>query len=253
MKRMIAWFATNHVAANLVMGFSVLAGLAAMTRIPIQIYPDVDFPFISITVPYLGAAPEEVASGVCNRIEERLQGISGIKEVVAISDEGICAVELTLFLEADTAAVRNEVESAINAIDTFPAETEKPVISLPTYTSVVLEVAVTGPTDERTLKEIGRRVRDDIKALPGITQVALTNSRPYEISVEISEPSLLRNNLTFDHVAEALRQGSADLPGGTVKTDAGDVSLRTRGQAYRGEELENGWWSRPTAAARAFF
>lgn len=91
------------MAANLVMGFSVLAGLAAMTRIPIQIYPDVDFPFISITVPYLGAAPEEVASGVCNRIEERLQGISGIKEVVAISDEGICAVELTLFLEADTA------------------------------------------------------------------------------------------------------------------------------------------------------
>ena len=238
MKRMIAWFATNHVAANLVMGFSVLAGLAAMTRIPIQIYPDVDFPFISITVPYLGAAPEEVASGVCNRIEERLQGIAGIKEVVAISDEGICAVELTLFLEADTAAVRNEVESAINAIDTFPAETEKPIISLPTYTSVVLEVAVTGPKDERTLKEIGRRVRDDIKALPGITQVALTNSRPYEISVEISEPSLLRNNLTFDHVAEALRRGSADLPGGTVKTDAGDVSLRTRGQAYRGEELE---------------
>ena len=238
MKRMIAWFATNHVAANLVMGFSVLAGLAAMTRIPIQIYPDVDFPFITITVPYLGAAPEEVASGVCNRIEERLQGISGIKEVVAISDEGICVVELTMFLEADVSAVRNEVESAINAIDTFPAETEKPIISLPTYTSVVLEVAVTGPTDERTLKEIGRRVRDDIEALPGITQVALTNSRPYEISVEISEPSLLRNNLTFDHVAEALRQGSADLPGGTVKTDAGDVSLRTRGQAYRGEELE---------------
>ena len=238
MKRMIAWFATNHVAANLVMGFSVLAGLAAMTRIPIQIYPDVDFPFISITVPYLGAAPEEVASGVCNRIEERLQGISGIKEVVAISDEGICAVEITLFLEADTAAVRNEVESTINAIDTFPVETEKPIISLPTYTSVVLEVAVTGPTDERTLKEIGQRVRDDIKALPGITQVALTNSRPYEISVEISEPSLLRNNLTFDHVAEALRRGSADLPGGTVKTDAGDVSLRTRGQAYRGEDIE---------------
>ena len=238
MQRMVAWFATNHVAANLVMGFSVLAGLAAMTRIPIQIYPDVDFPLIIITVPYLGAAPEEVASGVCNRIEERVQGIAGLKEVLATSNEGMCKVSLTLFLEADAMAVLNEVESTVNAIDTFPEETEKPVILLPEFTSVVMEVAVTGPMDERALKEIGRRVRDDIKALPGITQVALTNSRPYEISVEISEQSLLRNNLTFDQVAAALRQGSADLPGGTVKTAAGHVSLRTRGQAYSGEELE---------------
>ncbi len=238
MKRMIAWFATNHVAANLVMGFTVLAGLAAMTRIPIQIYPDVDLPFISVNVPYLGAAPEEVASGVCNRIEERVQGIPGLKEVVAISDEGICTVNLTLFLDADAIAVLNEVESTVGAIDTFPAETERPIISLPAYTSVVMEIAVTGPTDERALKEIGRRVRDDIKALPGITQVALTNSRPYEISVEVSESSLLRNNLTFDHVAAALRQSSADLPGGTVKTAAGHVTLHTRGQAYSAEEFE---------------
>ncbi|MYB38460.1 MAG: hypothetical protein F4Y26_13995 [Gammaproteobacteria bacterium] len=238
MKRMIAWFATNHVAANLVMGFSVLAGLAAMTRIPVQIYPDVDFPFIVITVPYLGAAPEEVASGVCDRIEERVEGISGIKEMVTIADEGVCVVNLTLFLEVDATAVLNEVESTVNAIDTFPQETEKPVILLPDYSSIVMEIAVTGAEDERALKEIGRRVRDDIKSLPGITQVALANSRPYEISVEIAEPSLLRNNLTFDQVAAALRQSSADLPGGAVKTDAGEVLLRTRGQAYWGEELE---------------
>ena len=239
MKRMIAWFATNHVAANLVMGFSVLAGLAAMTRIPVQIYPDVDFPFITITVPYLGAAPEEVASGVCARIEERVGGISGIKEMLSRSEEGICVVNLTLFLEADTTEVLNEVESTVNAIDTFPDETEKPVILAPEFSSIVMEVAVTGPEDERALKEIGQRVRDDIRALPGITQVALANSRPYEISVEIAEPLLLRNNLTFDEVATALRLRSADLPGGTVKTDAGEVLLRTSGQAYWGEELEN--------------
>ena len=235
---MIAWFATNHVAANLVMGFSVLAGLAAMTRIPVQIYPDVDFPFIVVTVPYLGAAPEEVASGVCQRIEERVEGIAGIKEMVTIADEGVCVVNLTLFLEVDATAVLNEVESTVNAIDTFPQETEKPIILLPDYSSVVMEIAVTGPEDERTLKELARRVRDDIKSLPGITQVALANSRPYEISVEIAEHSLLRNNLTFDQVAAALRQRSADLPGGGVKTDAGEVLLRTRGQAYWGEELE---------------
>ena len=239
MKRMIAWFATNHVAANLVMGFSILAGLAAMTRIPIQVYPDVDFPIISIAVPYLGAAPEEVATGVCDRIGERVQGILGIKETRATAGEGACNVSLTLFQDADAPSVLSDVESAVNTIETFPAETEKPIIRSVSLTNVVMEVAVTGPTDERALKELGQRVRDDLKALPGLTQVALVNSRPYEISVEISEQSLLRNNLTFDHVATALRARSADLPGGMVKTEAGEVLLRTRGQAYQGEELEN--------------
>ena len=88
MKRMIAWFATNHVAANLVMGFAVLAGLASLGRVPIKPYPDFDVPLIVVTVPYLGAAPEEVETGVCARIEERLTGITGIKEVRSLSAEG---------------------------------------------------------------------------------------------------------------------------------------------------------------------
>ncbi|MDE0368185.1 MAG: efflux RND transporter permease subunit [Gammaproteobacteria bacterium] len=238
MKKMIAWFATNHVAANLVMGFAVFAGLASLSRIPVKLYPDVDLPLIVVTVPYLGAAPEEVESGVCMRIEESLEGIAGIREVRSISSEGQCTVQVELFYDTDRMRVLGEVENQVNAIETFPEESERPIIQAATSSNVVIEVAVTGPTDERTLKEMGRRVRDDILALPGITQVMIVNERPYEISVEVSEASLSRNNLTFDDVAEALRQRSLDLPGGSVKTDQGEIVLRTAGQAYWGHELE---------------
>ncbi len=239
MRRMIAWFATNHVAANLVMAFAVIAGLASLGRVPIKPYPDFDVPLIVVTVPYLGAAPEEVETGVCARIEERLAGITGIKEVRSVSAEGRCTVHVEMFLDADRVQTLGEVENQINAIDTFPEETERPIIALAESNNVVVEVAITGPTDERALKELGRRVRDDILALPAVTHADLINVRPYEISVEVSELSLSRNNLTFDDVARAVRERSLDLPGGSVKTDEGEIVLRTAGQAYWGHELEN--------------
>ena len=236
---MIAWFATNRVAANLLMGFAVLAGLASLGQIPVKLYPDVDLPIITVTVPYLGAAPEEVESGICTRVEERIEGINGIKEVRSTAIEGRCNVVVELFYDADQAQALDEVDAQINAIDTFPQEAEKPIIQLVTPSSVVMEVAVTGPGDERALKELARRVRDDILRLDGVTHAEVSNARPYEISVEVSELSLSRNNLTFDDVASALRKRSLDLPGGTVKTRDGEVLLRTSGQAYWGREIEN--------------
>ena len=94
MKKMIAWFAANQVAANLLMGFAVLAGLAALSRIPVKLSPEVEIPIIGVTVPYLGAAPEEVESGVCARVEEQIQGLAGIKEISSTSAEGLCTVQV---------------------------------------------------------------------------------------------------------------------------------------------------------------
>ena len=239
MKRMIAWFATNHVAANLVMGFAVLAGIASLDRVPVKLYPDFDLALIIVTVPYRGAAPEEVETAVCARIEERVEGITGIKEIRSVAAEGLCTVHLELLVDVDRRQTLGEVENQINTIDTFPEEAEKPIVQLAMANNVVAEIAITGPTDERTLKELGRRVRDDILALPGITYAELANVRPYEISVEVSEESLSRNNLTFDDVASALRARSLDIPGGSVKTAEGEVLLRTSGQAYWGHELED--------------
>ena len=85
---------------------------------------------------------------------------------------------------------------------------------------------------------LGQRVRDEIAALPSVTQVELSNTRPYEISIEVSEASLRRHGLTFEQVADAVRAASLDLPGGSIKTKGGEVLLRTKGQAYWGPDFE---------------
>ena len=239
MKQLVNWFANNHVAANLFAGLAVVAGFVAMLQIPVKVNPDVDHPTIGITVPYLGAAPKEVESAVCTRVEERLTALVGVKEVYSLATDGACQINVQLTADADGDRVLAEVQNQVDAIDTFPEQVERPIIRFVEYrTSVVMELAVTGPTDEKALKEIGQQLRDDILALPDVSRANLANVRPDEISVEVSERSLLRNGLTFDDVAEALRKRSIDLPGGTIKTDRRDTLLRTRGQVYHGDEIE---------------
>jgi multidrug efflux pump subunit AcrB len=148
-------------------------------------------------------------------------------------------VSVELFEDADESKALDDVKSRVDAIDTFPEETEKPIVSLVSVVRAVLDIAITGPKDERTLKVLGQQVRDDIAALPNVTQVELKNTRPYEISIEVSEAALRRYGLSFDQVANAVRVRSLDLPGGTIKTEGGEILLRTKGQAYWGGEFEN--------------
>ena len=90
-----------------------------------------------------------------------------------------------------------------------------------------------------TLKKIAEQAREDIIALPEVTQAEVVNAPPYEISIEVSEEVMRRHGLTFDAIAMAVRRSSLDLPGGSVKTETGEILLRTKGQAYTGNDFED--------------
>ena len=242
----IAWFARNPVAANLMMVFIIASGLIATGAITEEVFPEVDLDRISIQVPYLGAAPEEVEEGVVIRIEEAIQGVDGIKEIVSTASEGSASVMVELELGADASRVVDEVKNNVDSITTFPLETEEPIIRELIARNQVVDISISGQTDIFALKSLAEDVRDELSALPSITQVDLVSAPPYEISIEVSEMALRRHGLTFDQVADAVRRSSLDLPGGSVRTDGGEILLRTIGQAYRGDEYEElVLWTRP--------
>ena len=238
MNRIIAWFVDNSVAANLLMAVLVVGGLLALPAIHLEEFPSIDTKVIQVTVEYLGAAPQEVADGVCVRIEEAVEGAEGIDTIHATAVEGVCAVIIELVENADSSDALDEIKNRIDGIDTFPEETETPVVSRLVMKTLALQIAVSGDADERTLKTLGQQVRDDIAALDGVSQVTLSFVRPYEISIEVSEDTLRRHGLTLDEVARAVRRSSLDLPGGSLKTRGGEILLRAKGQAYRGGEFE---------------
>jgi len=238
MNRAIEWFAGNIVAANILMFVILAGGVMMLPNIKQEVFPELSTDMITVSVVYLGAAPEEVEEGVCVRIEEQIQGIEGVKKITSKSAEGIGTVTVELLEGADSRTVLDEVKAKVDAIQTFPEEIESPVIQEVLIRNQVINVAVSGPTDEKTLKVIGDQLRDEISSLPGITQVELANARPYEVSIEISEEMLRRYGLTFDDVASAVRRSSLDLPGGSIRAVSGEILLRTKGQAYLGEEFE---------------
>ncbi|MFQ5627647.1 MAG: efflux RND transporter permease subunit, partial [bacterium] len=187
MNRAIDWYARNPVAANLLLLLIFAGGILSLLNIKKEVFPEITADTISVAVVYLGAAPEEVEEGVCVRVEEALQGIEGIKRIRSTAAEGAGSVIIEVEHGADTRTVLDEVKARVDAIDTFPEETEKPVIQELLFRVQVINVAVSGDADERTLKLLGEKVRDEILDLQGISQVELTNVRPYEISIEVSE------------------------------------------------------------------
>jgi multidrug efflux pump subunit AcrB len=237
--RLIEWFVRNSVAANLLMFTLLVGGLLILPNIRQEEFPNIDTDVVQVVVPYLGAAPEEVERGVCLRIEEALDGTVGIDRMHATASEGTCNVSLELAAGIDTIWALGEIESRVGAIDTFPAETEKPLVSLVTIRQGVLAIAVSGDVPEITLKELADRLRDEIVELEGVSQVGVEFTRPYEISIEVSEEQLRRYGLTLQQVADAVRRSSIDMPGGSIKTAGGEILLRSMGQAYRGEEFES--------------
>ena len=238
MKGAIAWFAKNGVAANLLMLVVIVAGVFSMMTIKQETFPEFSIDMITVTVEYLGAAPEEVEEAVCVRVEEKIQAISGIEKISSSASEGRGTVNIELMTGADMRAVLDEVKAQVDTINTFPEEVEKPVVQEMTRRRQVISVSVSGEADESTIKQLGEQIRDEIAGFPEITQVELVNARPYEISIEVSEDALRRYGLKFDDVAAAVRRSSLDLPGGSVKTEGGEILLRGKGQAYRGPDFE---------------
>jgi multidrug efflux pump subunit AcrB len=231
MNRTIAWFASNPVAANLLMLLMVVGGLFAAPALKQELIPEVSLDTVAINVVYPGASPGEVEEAVCVRVEEALHGLGGINHLRSTASEGFGVTTVQLLAGADVRRRLDEIRARVEAIDTFPDEVEEPEVKEITLRRAVLAVAVSGSADEGTLKSLGERVRDEISSLPGITDAELYAARPYEVSIEVSEGSLRRFGLRFDEVVQAVRNSSLDLPGGSLRTASGEILLRTRGQA----------------------
>ena len=237
MEKVIYWFSRNHVAANFLMLMVLLVGGYTWTQMRKEIFPETAIDVVQVNVPYPNAAPEEVEKGVIVPIEDAIEGIDGIERVTSTAAESMGAVSVEVMNGYDVRDVMNDVKTRIDAIDNFAERAEKPVVKELLLKAQIMSVAVSADTDEKTLRELAEKVRDDLLALPEITQVELAGVRPYEISIEVSEETLREYGLTFDQVANAVRFSSLDLPAGSVKTEAGEILLRAQNKRYNEEEL----------------
>jgi len=234
----IAWFARNPVAANLLMLIIMVVGIGGAFNIQRAMFPAIDIESIMITAPYPGAAPEEVEKGIVLKIEESLNDVDGIKRIESDAYESLARFWIEPQDGTDLSKLLDEVQTRIDGIQHYPEEAETPIVSQPELQFPALSVQITGELDERSMKNLADELRREMLTYPEISSAEVFGTREYEIAIEISEQLLREYHLTLGDVANIISASSLDLPAGSVQTQAGDIMLRTLGQAYVQQDFE---------------
>ncbi len=238
MNPLIRWFTRNDIAANLLMLAILLWGMASMGKIIIEAHPAFQLDVVTVNVNYRGATPAEIEESLLIKIEEITQDLEGIKTIRSEAKEGTGTVSFEVMENYDPHRLLENIKTRIDTINTFPEDSERPVISLAQRRWEVISVIVAANLPEKELRKTGEIIRDDIVSLPGVSLVQLTSVRPYEIAIEIPEKNLLRYGLTLDDISQAIRHASLNAPAGIIKSSSGEILLRTQGQAYVKEDFE---------------
>jgi multidrug efflux pump subunit AcrB len=225
---MISWFARNSVAANLLMVSIILGGIIAISSSGrLDVFPPVEPDTVTVSVPLRGATPEDVELGVAVRIEEAVQDLQGIDRITSQSVEGSTSVRIEIDADYDARELLDDIKSRVDAINTFPADTEKPVISLAIRRFDVISVAVAGDYSEEEIRLFAEQVRDELLRIESIGQAELDSVRRYELAIEASADRLREFNVTLGEIADAVRGSSVDVSAGNIRTDGGDVLIRS--------------------------
>ncbi len=230
----------NPVLVNLFMFTVLIGGVYSGLTLVREMFPEARPNRIAVTTAYPGATPAEVEKGITLKIEERIKNIRGIDRIISTITEGRSTIMLELesgFADVDQAV--DDVKAAIDAIPQrdFPQEALETQVAKIEPRFPVMLVSLYGELDDRSLKVLGDRLRDDILALPSVTEVVLSGTRKDEISVEVAPGKLVEYGLSFMDVAEVVAAGNLDLPGGQVRTKDANVAVRTLGEKDRGVEL----------------
>lgn len=231
MNALIAWMTRHPVAANLLMVLILLAGVLSAMSMRQEVFPLIELDVLEVRASYPGAAPDEIEEAVLQKIEEQLEGMTGIERVTSIAAEGTGVVRVELRRDEVAANRLDDVKSAVDRI-TLPAEVETPIVRQLITQQRVVDLVLYGDQPESTLRELAHQVKEDLSRTAGISLVQVANVRSYEVSIEVPQETLRALGLTLNDIAATIRRSSLDLPSGEIKADGESILLRAKGRRY---------------------
>ena len=228
----VAWFAQNSVAANVLMAALFVGGLLTLGSTNSEVFPQIDPRTVTVSVGYPGATPDEIVNSVTQRVDVAVMGLEGVDRVSSTATEGsgVVTVELKDFADAQT--VKDDIQSAIDKLEAFPPDdADTPEISVTTTVSSVMRLVVVGDVSERALRQAAEDLEQALIGKDGVSVVTMQGVRDFEISIEIPQSVLEQFNLDIGDVANAIESASVNVSGGTIRSPGGDVLLRANTEA----------------------
>ena len=230
---LLAWFASNPVAANLLMLLIMVGGIIGFKVMDKEVFPRFNPQQIEVKASYPGAGPLEIEESVCIRIEEAINDMPGVKRQSSAIHEGECIVKVSVLPDYDQEQIINSLRGRIQNIPRLPKNLEKIDVqpAIRNGEDGVIWVALHGSTDPLTLQHFGESIRTDLEQIPGILRVRNYGEIPYEIVIEVASAKLNQYHMSLHDVTEAVHRASLDQSGGLVKTPSGEFQLRVKGKA----------------------
>lgn len=233
----ISWFARNSVAANLLMVFIIIMGIASYFTIQRQMFPNIEINYITVEANYPGASPQEIEESIFIKVEEAVKDITEIKRTVSRAFRGGGAVTLEIDTKAELTDVLDKVKLRVDSIATFPAGMEPVNVSQVEFQQQVIEMPIVGDLPLSELKILAKEVEDELLQLGSISLVE-ANTPDDEIAIEIKPDTLRKYGLTISDVTQAINSYSANISAGQLRTNSGIVSVRVENQYYSGDEFK---------------
>ncbi len=243
MKQLIAKAIGNAPGMNVLMLALMLIGGVSLWKMQRETFPAFELEVVMVSVPYPGATPNDTEEAICQKIEEAIRSIDGIKKVTSIAQEGFGYVLAELRSDVkDVQKVMSEIDREVNRIPSFPVLAEDPQVQQITFREAAIRVGIVGPQvltqeSELRLREVTEKVRDELLQIPAISSASIMGARPYQIDVEIPESTLRSYGLSLDRVAMILRQRNVELPGGQLKSEGQEILLRAKNKGRVGAEI----------------
>jgi HAE1 family hydrophobic/amphiphilic exporter-1 len=242
-RRIVAWAIANSPGMNVLMLALMLIGAVSLGLMRREVFPSFELEIVTVTVPYPGATPNDTEEAICQKIEEAIRSIDGIKKVTSVAKEGAGFVIAELRADVkDVQKVMSEIDREVDRIPSFPVLAEDPQIQRITFREAAIRIGIVGPNDrsregEIRLREVAESVRDDMLSLSAVSSASIMGTRPYQIDVEIPEATLRSYGLSLERVASIIRDRNVELPGGRLKSEGQEVLLRAKNKGRVGEEI----------------
>jgi len=239
MTGIVSWFARNAVAANLLMVIAFIGGVMGYNQMEREMFPSVSVAGATVSVAWNGASPQDVEEQIITRVEEVVADIDGLDRITSIAREGSGIVNIRGRDDIDKDEFIDEIKLRVDQINNFPQAAFRPQVTKWEQRDWYFGMVVHGELDERTMKRLADKVRDDIADIQGGELAIVQGVLDEEVSVEVSEEELRRYGLSFSEVASAIRASSLNSSGGRIQSAMGDVSLTARQLADTKEQFEN--------------
>ncbi|TRX62683.1 efflux RND transporter permease subunit [Fulvivirga sp. M361] len=237
MKKIISFLAQKPRTVDIFVGLIILVGLMTLSKIRSNFLPPEPENFITISIVYRGASPQEIEEEVVNKIEDNLEGLKGIDRVTSVSKESFADIRVEMLENADPSEVLQDINNAVDRITTFPKGMDTPVIMKEEILNYTMTLGLMGDVSLSSLKDHAKYIKDDLLASPNLSQIFINGFPEEEIEVRLREKDLRAYELTFDEVSRAIQSANLKASGGELETGSQKILIRLDNRSYYAKGL----------------